>query len=972
MAERALATAFVNIVPGTKDFDSALKSQLGGKLDSIGKNTGNSLGSATGKSFGSKIKGLIGPALTAASVVAVGRFAKAAILAAEDVTKANSRIEQINKSMGLFGDQTDAVSQRLIDYAGTQELLLATDAEVIKATQAKLLTFKNLALTADETGGAFDRATAAAVDLAAAGFGSAESNAVQLGKALQDPIKGITALARSGVTFTEVEKDKIKALVESGDVLAAQEMVLKAIETQVGGTAAATATSSEKMKLAFDNISESVGMVLLPYFDKFTDVVTSKVVPGITGFFDAIREGNAGQFLGDLFKTLTTAATDFISGGGITRIIEGFLELRQQIFTALITTLPQAITGLTQALIAALPQIVSTLLNMIPNLIQTAMMLFQALITGLTQVVPQLITSIADLLPKLVQNLVTMLPTIINAALTLFMGLVQGLVKAIPILLLAILNALPKIITALLTMLPAIINGAIQLFLGLVNGLVKVIPQLLTTLTSVVLPKLIQTLVGLIPVLIPAAVQLFLALVQGIAKALPAIVSAVVKLVPEIVKGLMTAMPQLVNAGIEIVKGLVKGIVDNAPKLVGGAMKEVGNTVVNTFKSLLGIASPSKVFKEFGKNIIQGLVGGLAGKNGDVKKTMDKVSSWIKTAFNDKKIPAAAAKAAMALVNTYRTRLLALEKTHADITARIEKAQEELTARLEEKVAFVKDISGKFGATIDIEVTGETPTTAALAVKQLQERINKSRQLQQLTNQLISMGLNKDLLKQIVEAGAVDFAASIIAGGQAAVNELNVLAGEANAQAIALAEQVGAILFDEGIKFATSVVTELQAQQATIEKQMRDIATAFGNELKRVIGEALAQLPNDINVPAPAAPAPTTKPTTKPPTTKPTTKPATTKPAPKPKPKPGGGGGAGTPWQFMAAGGFVTGPTPAIIGEAGPEVVTPLAEFERWFGLNEDKKDAPTVNYYAAPNNSLDAEAALMQAMKRAKVVGAW
>jgi hypothetical protein len=63
--------------------------------------------------------------------------------------------------------------------------------------------------------------------MGAAGFGTAEMNAVQLGKALNDPIKGIAALAKSGVTFTEQEKDKIKTLVESNKLLEAQDMVLE-------------------------------------------------------------------------------------------------------------------------------------------------------------------------------------------------------------------------------------------------------------------------------------------------------------------------------------------------------------------------------------------------------------------------------------------------------------------------------------------------------------------------------------------------------------------------------------------------------------------------------------------------------------------------------------------------------------------------------------------------------------------------
>jgi hypothetical protein len=74
----------------------------------------------------------------------------------------------------------------------------------------------------------------------------------------------------------------------------------------------------------------------------------------------------------------------------------------------------------------------------------------------------------------------------------------------------------------------------------------------------------------------------------------------------------------------------------------------------------------------------------------------------------------------------------------------------------------------------------------------------------------------------------------------------------------------------------------------------------------------------------------------------------------------------------LAAGGYVDKPLNAIIGEAGPEVVTPLKDFERMMGLNDKKESGPTVVYYAAPNNSLDSEQALLTAMKRAKAVTAW
>lgn len=72
---------------------------------------------------------------------------------------------------------------------------------------------------------------------------------------------------------------------------------------------------------------------------------------------------------------------------------------------------------------------------------------------------------------------------------------------------------------------------------------------------------------------------------------------------------------------------------------------------------------------------------------------------------------------------------------------------------------------------------------------------------------------------------------------------------------------------------------------------------------------------------------------------------------------------------FMATGGLVTSATNAIIGEAGPEVVIPLDRFESMMGMSQQGK---AVNYYAAPNQSIDSEQDLFQAMRRAKVVAGW
>lgn len=224
------------------------------------------------------------------AAVGVGAIAlgKDLVEAGERASTSNARIDQIAESMGLFGDEAKTATGRIKDLANEIARKTGIDQNQIKQAQATLLTFKEIADTAGDVGGVFDRTTQAAIDLAAAGFGSAESNAVQLGKALNDPIKGLAALSKSGVTFTEQEKEKIKTLVESGNMLEAQNIVLQAIEAQVGGTAVATANGTDKMKVAFSQLQERLGEQLLPILEKLANWFIDTLLPSLENAYNTV------------------------------------------------------------------------------------------------------------------------------------------------------------------------------------------------------------------------------------------------------------------------------------------------------------------------------------------------------------------------------------------------------------------------------------------------------------------------------------------------------------------------------------------------------------------------------------------------------------------------------------------------------------------------------------------------------------
>lgn len=208
--------------------------------------------------------------MSGAAIGAAVSFAKASIGAAGAAAKANRTLGAVmGDAAGKQSEQTKAA----IDYADALAKQDGISRNVIKSTQTVLAAYSNLNPKVTGSADAFNRATAAAQDLAAAGFGDAAGNAKMLGKALQDPAKYTKALARMGVVFTAQEQDQIKVMMKHNDVAGAQKVILSKLERQVGGTAKAQASSSDKTKVAMEGMQEAVGKGLLPVMKIYSTVM---------------------------------------------------------------------------------------------------------------------------------------------------------------------------------------------------------------------------------------------------------------------------------------------------------------------------------------------------------------------------------------------------------------------------------------------------------------------------------------------------------------------------------------------------------------------------------------------------------------------------------------------------------------------------------------------------------------------------
>jgi phage-related protein len=419
-------------IPLVSKFDPSGMKQAQGALKGFTKSLGG-IALAIGAAF---------------SVRAISNFAKESVGIAEAAATAQARLEAVAKATGVFGAETAKVTSRLAEFAKSQEMRLAVDDKVIKGVQAQLLSFKALGASADTVGGAFDRATVAAFDMAAAGFGSAEGNAIALGKALENPIKGVTALARSGTTFTDQQREQIRVLQESGDLLGAQELILKEVESQYGGVAAATANASDKLAIAFENIKEQAGTALLPVF--------ADLVEGILPVTEALGDELAGAFT-ELAPVLTNIVKEIPS------LIQSFMPLIP-VLGNVATIFFELISKILPPFVALFEKLLPVIEELAPIIADAFVEAFDALIPVFFEIVDALLPIVTALLPVLVELVRTMAPVVIKL-IQAFLPLVD---KVLPLLikfiefLVPILTAVADIISKVLVVVIGILVQAVE------------------------------------------------------------------------------------------------------------------------------------------------------------------------------------------------------------------------------------------------------------------------------------------------------------------------------------------------------------------------------------------------------------------------------------------------------------------------------------------------------------------------------
>jgi phage-related minor tail protein len=201
-------------------------------------------------------------------VVALGAAMIQGVKDAQDYQTLALKTQAVLKSTGNAAGTSVKNIQGL---ASSLETMSGVDETLIINSQNVLATFTSIRNEAGKGNDIFNQGTKAALNLSTALGTDLQGSTIQVGKALNDPIKGVTALQRVGVSFTAAQKDQIAAMVKTGDTMGAQKLILGELNKEFGGAA----------KAAGGGFSGAIAHLKDVFGDAFRDLAI-KYLPDLT------------------------------------------------------------------------------------------------------------------------------------------------------------------------------------------------------------------------------------------------------------------------------------------------------------------------------------------------------------------------------------------------------------------------------------------------------------------------------------------------------------------------------------------------------------------------------------------------------------------------------------------------------------------------------------------------------------------
>lgn len=503
--------------------------------------------------------GGMGNALKAGAVVAATAMAGlgAAFMAAvHDLGELDKLTKQVEAGIESTGGAAGVTAEQVVGLSDSLESLSSMSQESILQGQNLLLTFTNVQNKAGEGNDIFNQASLAMVDMAAKMGVDASTAAMQLGKALNDPVGGVTALRRAGVQLSDEQTAQIAKFVEMGDTMSAQKVILAELNKEFGGSAEALGNSIPgAIALAKDAFGDFLRDGVAPIGGAIKDISTG-FIDMLKGLDPGLLQSAFGSISGvisglmPVIGTIGTALMEIMAKIG--PVISGALERLAPLFDRLLTAILPVLDPLMQ--------IGEIIINVILDAVEALMPVVEALVpilTSILQFVADALGKIGPVLGEIIGQLADIVARILEKMEPHIEKLLDLAMRIID----AILPVLPEILDALMPILDIILD-----LIDPLMSIVTVVQEIYTAIMEKVLAAItwvIDKLGGFISWIVGFGEKLwevFRNVWDGVAAVWHAIVDPlieVMKAVWDVVKAAFETVWNAIKAVLETVWGLI-------------------------------------------------------------------------------------------------------------------------------------------------------------------------------------------------------------------------------------------------------------------------------------------------------------------------------------------------------------------------------------------------------------------------------
>jgi tape measure domain-containing protein len=271
------------------------------------------------------------------------------------------------------------------------------------------------------------------------------------------------------------------------------------------------------------------------------------------------------------------------------------------------------------------------------------------MITSIVSLIPFVVKTLAEGLVQFIQVIGKSAPVIAQALISVVKAILDGIVAIIPQVLNSFLTLLESLLRLIAEHVPKLIKAGADIIVGFIKGITEQVPRVVDAVVNLIV-TLLNNIAQQIPKLITAGVNVIVAFLDGISSQLPRVIQAGFNLIISFIEGLATAlennkgrliaaiqnlMAAMISAGVSAVTSsvsrmyqagvnLVQGFINGIRSMISNAASSAGSlasSVVASAKSVLGIHSPSRVFRdEVGAMIASGMAEGIRKHANEAKK----------------------------------------------------------------------------------------------------------------------------------------------------------------------------------------------------------------------------------------------------------------------------------------------------------------------------------------------------------------